>query len=93
MKYLEIVAAATSADTISAIAEKGKAEDCRLGVVGEDGMQQMRLLVSEEKLQWVLDALQHVLGAQPTARILILSVEASLPRKEEKEGEKKAAAT
>ncbi|MCW8943415.1 MAG: TIGR00341 family protein [Sedimenticola sp.] len=93
MKYLEIVAAATSADTISAIAKKGKAEDCRLGMVGEDGMQQMRLLVTEEKLQWVLDALQHVLGAQPTARILILSVEASLPRKEEKEGEKKAATT
>ncbi len=93
MKYVEIIAAATSADTITAIAKKGKAEDCRLGMVGEDGMQQMRLLVTEDKLQWVLDALQHVLGAQPTARILILPIEASLPRKEEKEGEKKSATT
>ena len=89
MKYIEIVAAAGSSETIAAIAEKAKAEDCRLGVVGEDGMQQMRLLVSNDKLQWVLDALQNVLGAQPTARVLVLSVEAYWPRKEEKEGKKK----
>ncbi len=85
MKYVEVVANAGSSDTISAIAEKAKAQDFRLGVVGEDGMQQMRLLVADEKIQWVLDALQNILGAQPSARILVLAVEASLPRLEEKE--------
>lgn len=85
MKYVEVIADAGSADTVSAIADKAKAEDFRLGVLGDDGMQQMRLLVSDDRLQWVLDTLQNILGAQPTARILVLTVEASLPRLEEEE--------
>lgn len=98
MKYVEVVAESGSADTVLAIAEKAQAQDCRLGVVGEDNLQQMRLLVADEKLQWVLDALQNVLGAQPSARILVLAVEASLPRAEEtqekqKEGKKKDSTT
>ncbi len=32
-------------------------------------MQQMRLLVADDKIQWVLYALQNVLGAQPFAWI------------------------
>lgn len=86
MKYVEVVADAGSSNTVMAIAEKSKAQDCRLGVVGQDGLQQMRLLVSDDKLQWVLDALQHVLGAQPSARILVLGVEASLPRPKQEKG-------
>jgi len=93
MKYVEVVANAGSSDTISAIAEKAKAQDFRLGVVGEDGMQQMRLLVADDKIQWVLDALQNILGAQPSARILVLAVEASLPRPEEKEGKQEDSTT
>ena len=72
MKYVEIIADAGSSGTVSAIAEKAKAMDFRLGVVGEDGMQQMRMLVSEDNLQLALDTLQNVLGAQPTARIVVL---------------------
>ncbi|MCP4994999.1 MAG: TIGR00341 family protein [Gammaproteobacteria bacterium] len=83
MKYVEVVANAGSSDTVFAIAEKVKARDLRLGAVGEDGMQQMRLLVADDKLQLLLDALQNVLGAQPTARILVLAVEASLPKQDE----------
>ncbi len=64
MKYVEVVANAGSSGTISAIAEKAKAQDFRLGVVGEDGMQQMRLLVADDKIQWVLDALQNILGTK-----------------------------
>jgi uncharacterized hydrophobic protein (TIGR00341 family) len=85
MKYVEVIADAGSSDTIVAIAEKAKAQDFRLGVVGEDGMQQMRMLVSDDKLQSVLDTLQNVLGAQPTARIVVLAVEASLPKPEEEQ--------
>ena len=50
MKYVEVVANAGSSGTISAIAEKAKAQDFRLGVVGEDGMQQMRLLVDRKSV-------------------------------------------
>lgn len=93
MKYVEIIADASSSDTVSAIAEKVKVVDFRLGVVGKDGMQQMRMLVSDEKLQQTLDTLQNVLGAQPTARIIVLCVEASLPKLEEEENKKQDSAT
>ena len=85
MKYVEIVAEAGSADTVAAIAEKIKASDLRLAPADEDGLMQMRLLIDDGHLQWVLDALQSVLGAQPSARIIVLPVEAALPRPEEDE--------
>jgi hypothetical protein len=45
MKYVEVVTDAGSSDTILALAEKAEARDTRLGVVGEDGKRQIRLLV------------------------------------------------
>lgn len=91
MKYIEVVANEGSAGTVSAIAEKAKAKDMRFGVIGEDGNQQMRLLVSNDKLQWALDALQHILGAQPSARIMVLNVEAFMPQLDEEASKKKDA--
>lgn len=93
MKYVEIIADAGSSDTLLAIAEHVKVQDFRLGVTGEDSMQQMWMLVSDDKLQLVLDNLQNVLGAQPNARIVVLAVEMSLPNPEEKEREQEDAAT
>ena len=94
MKYVEVVADAGSSDTIVAISEKYEARDLRLGIVGDDGMQQMRLLVSDDKIQPVLDSLQGVLGAQPLARISVLPVEIALPKqsKEERKDEDSAIA-
>lgn len=83
MKYLEVVADAGSADTVLAIAEKQEVSDFRLGVVGEDGLQAMRLLVADDKLQPVLDSLQTLLGKQPSARIIVLPVEIALPNPSE----------
>ncbi|MBK1723059.1 TIGR00341 family protein [Thiocystis violacea] len=88
MKYVEVIANAGSADTIAEVAARAKATDFRLGVVGEDGMQQMRMLVSDNQVQRLLDILQTVLGAQPMARIVVLAVEVSIPRPDE--GERKA---
>lgn len=79
MKYIEVIAGQGSADTIEAIAEKARAEDFRLGVMGEDGQQAMRMLVMDDQVQTALDALQTVLGAQPSARVMVLNVEVSLP--------------
>lgn len=89
MKYVEIVALAGSSDTIAAIAEKVKAVDFRLGIVGEDGMQQMRMLIDEDNLQSALDAMQNLLGAQTTVRIVVLPIEASLPKPIEEKDKKK----
>ena len=93
MKYVEVTANAGSADTVLAIANKVKAQDLRLGVVGEDGMQGMRMLVSDGSLQETLDTLQNVLGAQPSARIVVLPIEVHLPKTREDEKRKKDSAS
>jgi hypothetical protein len=85
MKFVEIVSDSGSIDTIRAIADKESVFDMRVGPVCEDGMRQIRLLVRDDGLQWVLDALQNILGAQPTARVTVMPVEASLPRPEQSE--------
>lgn len=93
MKYVEVVADTGSADTIAAVAEKFKAYDCRLGAVDDKGLQQMRLLVGDDKLQAVLDTLQNLLGAQPSARIVVLDVAAALPQPEGQERAREESAT
>jgi uncharacterized hydrophobic protein (TIGR00341 family) len=95
MKLIEVIAASGSSDTITVIAEKYKARDFRLGREGEDGRLAMRMLVTDENVQAVLDALQNVLGAQPTARIIVFPVDATLPtaKNEREQGEDKASAT
>lgn len=93
MKYVEVIAETGSSDTVSAIADKFKARDFRLGTVGDDGLQPMRLVVSDDKIQGVLDTLQNVLGAQPSARILVMPVETALPRLADEERKEEDAAT
>jgi uncharacterized hydrophobic protein (TIGR00341 family) len=93
MKYIEVIADAGSSSTVSAVAKKGKVQDFRLGIVGEDGMCQMRMLVNDDRVQLVLDTLQNVLGAQPTARIVVLSVESSLPKPDEEKRKQEDSAT
>lgn len=93
MKYVEVIAEASSAKTVQAVAEKAKAADFRLGAVGEDGMRLMRMLVSDDHLQVALDSLQNTLGAQPTARISVLAVEAFLPKPDEEKRKQEDQAT
>lgn len=85
MKYVEVVADAGHADTVSAIAEQLEARDFRLGAVGEDGLQQMRLLVTDDNLQYTLDKLQRALETQPNEKIVVLPIEVSLPKPPDKE--------
>jgi uncharacterized hydrophobic protein (TIGR00341 family) len=93
MKYIEVVADSGSADTVSAIAEKHEVSDYRVGAVGEDGLQPMRLLVADDKLQPVLDSLQTLLGVQTSARIVVLPVDIALPKPSEQERKEEDAAT
>lgn len=92
MKFVEVVADAGSSNTIVAMAAMVEARDVRLGAVCEDGKQQLRILVSDDKLQSVLDKLQNVLGSQPEASIIVMAVEASLPKLEAKERAKEDSA-
>lgn len=94
MKLIEVIANTGSQATISIIAEKYKARDFRLGQKGEDGRQPIRMLVTDEFVQPTLDALQNILGAQSTARIIVFPVDATLPRaKTEQEKEQDVASS
>lgn len=89
MKYVEIIVDLGSAETVSALAEKHEVADFRLGVVGEDGMQPMRMLVSDDKIQSVLDSLQRLLGTRPLARVVVLPVRLHSPNHRKRNVKKK----
>src|SRR5690606_38830728 len=75
MKYIEVVASATSRKTLAALAVKVKALDCRIEDEYEDHMSRARLLVSRDRLQQTLDTLHTVLGAQDAARVVVLNID------------------
>lgn len=93
MKYVEIIADAKSSEAILEIAKKEEVQDFRLGVLAEDGMQQMWVLISDDKLQTVLDTLQKLLSEQQNARIVVLPVDMSLPKPDEEDRKQEDAAT
>jgi uncharacterized hydrophobic protein (TIGR00341 family) len=93
MKYVEIIADTGNMDTVSAIAENLEVSNVHPGAVNENGMQTMRLLVADDKLQSVLDGLQKILSAQESARIVVLPVEIALPKPSEEERKEEDAAT
>ncbi|RYU59317.1 TIGR00341 family protein [Methylolobus aquaticus] len=92
MKYVEVVLDDSSTRTVATIAGKARAVDLRVGPVGPDGLRTTRLLVGDDELQFVLDALQSALGAQPGARIVVLAVETILPQPDEAKRRKEDAA-
>ena len=87
MKIIEVIADSGHLDTINGIAQQHGAIDYWNGAVGEDGRCAVRLLVTPESRQAILDTLQTILSSSETARIMILPVEASLPRPPEDDAE------
>lgn len=93
MKLIEVIADEGSVKTVAAIAEKHKARDFRTGLKDKDDSQLMRLVVTDDKVQEVLDALQGVLGAQSYAKLLVYPIDISLPKQTEEQEEKESKAT
>jgi uncharacterized hydrophobic protein (TIGR00341 family) len=91
MKIVEIIADAGHTDTISGIASQYEISDIWYGQENPDGRLAVRMLVADDKLQTVLDATQSALGGAENARILLLPVEASLPKPKVDEEEAKRA--
>ncbi len=85
MRIIEVVADGGHESTVRGIAEQHSVADYWAGWTSEDGRRAMYLLVRPEKQQAVLDALQSALGKLEHTRILILPVEATLPRPAELE--------
>ncbi len=93
MKIIEVIAAQGNADTVMAAAEKFEVLDCRLGVTDADGMQVMRLVVADSKLQGIQDMLQQIITGQPDARIIVIPVDTLLPRPDKQDREKEDSAS
>ena len=92
MKYVEIVTNSNDVVKIVEMTQKFEITDLRLGVKNEDGLQTMRLLVGDDKIQEVLDSLQSLLSSEPLAKIVVLPVEISLPKPTETERKEEAKA-
>jgi len=93
MKLIEVIADEGSVKTVAAIAEKHKVRDFRTGLKDKDDSQLMRLVVTDDKVQEVLDSLQGVLGAQTYAKLLVYPIDISLPKQTEEQEEKESKAT
>lgn len=79
MKLVEVISSSGNADTISAIAGELNAVHSYCEPPNEQGIQVSRLLVTDDRLQETLDALQKVIGSQDGARLHVLAVEVALP--------------
>jgi len=82
MKLIEVVTDAKNHELVIRIAKQHDSEIYWQGTPNQEGRQSIRILVSDEDRQSVLDALQGLLGE--SMKILVLPVDAVLPRKEPK---------
>ena len=85
MRIIEIVADAGHHDTLTGIAEQYEVTDVWCGLPGVDARLVLRMLVDDESRQAVLDALQSILGTSDDTRIVVLPVDAVLPRVQDDE--------
>ncbi len=86
MRLIEIVADAGHTDTLSGIADQHEITDYWWGAPSDDGRRSFRMLVNDHVRQPVMDALQNILGGSENVRIVVLPVDAYLPREAEDEG-------
>lgn len=85
MKIIEVIAEAGHHDTIVGIAEQQQVEDIWFTQKNEDGRTVIRLLVSPEKRQKVLDSLQTIFHNAENYRVLIIPLDTALPKPVEAE--------
>jgi len=83
MKIIEVIAGKSYVDSIKNIADQNEALDFWI-VSGEDETRKVvRILVKPVQRQAVLDAFHGMLAISPSARVVVIPVEAVLPRAEE----------
>lgn len=83
MRIIEVITDQGHVDTLRGIAEQQETVDVWVGHTDEDGRCSTRMLVCPEKQQAVIDAVQALLATADNTRLLVLPVEATLPRIEE----------
>ena len=87
MKIIEVIADKSYINSIKNIMEKNDVPDFWVVSSGREERKVVRILVKPEQRQIILDALQGVLSTSLSARVVVIPVEATLPREEEPEKE------
>jgi uncharacterized hydrophobic protein (TIGR00341 family) len=80
MKIIEVITEAGHVDTVLSIAEQFDVTDCWHYPLEQDERHVVRMLVSNELIQVVLDTTQKTISATEGSRIVIMPVEATMPR-------------
>jgi uncharacterized hydrophobic protein (TIGR00341 family) len=85
MKIIEVIADESYIDSIKNIADKNDASD--FWIVSSEGEERkvVRILVKPEQRQIILDALQGILSTSFSYRVVVIPIEAALPREEAEE--------
>lgn len=83
MRVIEVITDQGHVDTLRGIAAQQEVVDVWVGHNDIDGRCSTRILVRPEKQQAVMDAVQSLLATADDTRILVLPVEAALPRLED----------
>ena len=78
-RLIKVIAQAGHADTLCAIAETHEAEDFWVEGTDDNGQQCVNILIGLDRRQDFIDALQTIMDRNSKWRIVILSVEATVP--------------
>lgn len=93
MKVIEVLTDAGHVDTILGIAEQNNVLDVWHYDADAESRQVVRLLVTNEATQSILDSAQKVLGTSDISRIIVLPVEATIPRHDSNNNDSKKTKT
>ena len=85
MKIIEVIADKSYIDSIKNIVEKNDAPDFWVVSSDREERKVVRILVKPEQRQIILDALQEILATSFSYRVVVIPVEAALPREEAEE--------
>jgi len=93
MKIVEVVADESYIDSIKNVVEKNDVPDFWVVSSESEGRKVIRILVKPEQRQTILDALQGILSTSLSARVVVIPIEATLPREEEPDEKTKIIST
>jgi uncharacterized hydrophobic protein (TIGR00341 family) len=90
MRIIEVLADSGHADTLLGIAEQRAVVTHWMTCNEEEKRCSVRFVVAPETQQSVIDSIQQVLTADPNWRLMVIPVEATLPKLEETSSKKKS---
>ena len=93
MKIVEVVADDSYIDSIKNIVKKNDVPDFWVVSSESERRKVVRILVKPEQRQTILDALQGILSTSLSARVVVIPIEATLPREEEPDEKTKIIST